>query len=792
MVSHVVSFYPLEGLARARVRYRLVDIQGAYGCETDDGDLVEKNLNLLLKQVAFREEAPVALVTRDEKRVLAIPAEVQLGELDYALTPHVVTLKPREETHEIDFGRLNAEGERIGLAFLAYQLRSPLMRHASLWRAGPSMYFLKRPVNWKNDSRDVDVYRGFGFRLIRIAGAVYLGLRIAHKYVDSAWFVDRCRSEEFDTYRMRRFLYFFGNRWFPIQLLGRTGDSIRNAKFQAEPGGPIRNVHEYTAEKAGSNAPNWIRTLDPASPAIQYRYPGKDGRFYGAAALCKLMLKNQEQGVRTAHRLSIMEPEERFALMRELVEEYFPETHFGGRRVTVRAAALRVEPRVFTVPSQVFGRNKCLSVASPQQTGEIQLRDLGRARLSFLLEGGLAVAKGFDGQHLLAPQGLHRQIVEDFRERLQKTVRQMAQMPFSLTPVLFRDEGRTLRDQVQAICQAADSASITHGHGVLILPARANPDLHNYVKRTLLDRMALQCVSEEQLQRFYELRPDKGKAEYRVKVELENRYVSYLRYTALGVLIANRQWPWVLEKPKCYDLYIGIDVLHNTAAFTFFADGGRVCFVRTYQSKQKEKLSRGQMKTAIYESLKEMLALFKTLRPRSIVIHRDGRTYHCEWKGFLDAIQQLKAEGRIAGDTQAGIVEIHKHSALGARLVVEKNCRLLNPPIGSWLPVSTTEGVVCTTGYPFKVPGTVDPLHASIAYGQLDLEKVLRDIFCMSQLCWMTPDRCIRLPIDVKLCDDVLRSVAGEADEDEAQYGEEMQDDVVHETTKFSQSEAMP
>jgi hypothetical protein len=137
-------------------------------------------------------------------------------------------------------------------------------------------------------------------------------------------------------------------------------------------------------------------------------------------------------------------------------------------------------------------------------------------------------------------------------------------------------------------------------------------------------------------------------------------------------------------------------------------------------------------------------------------------------------------------------VEIHKQSAFGTRLVVEKTGRLLNPPIGSWFPVSKSDGFVCTTGYPFKVPGTVNPLYASIAYGQLDLEKVLRDIFWMSQLCWMTPDRCIRLPIDVKLCDDVLRSVAGDADEDEAQYGEELQEDGVQESTTFSRLEAMP
>jgi hypothetical protein len=43
----------------------------------------------------------------------------------------------------------------------------------------------------------------------------------------------------------------------------------------------------------------------------------------------------------------------------------------------------------------------------------------------------------------------------------------------------------------------------------------------------------------------------------------------------------------------------------------------------------------------------------------------------------------------------------------------------------------------------------------------------------MSQLCWPVPNRCMRLPIDLKLCDDLLRATAGNADEEEAIYGED-------------------
>jgi hypothetical protein len=73
--------------------------------------------------------------------------------------------------------------------------------------------------------------------------------------------------------------------------------------------------------------------------------------------------------------------------------------------------------------------------------------------------------------------------------------------------------------------------------------------------------------------------------------------------------------------------------------------------------------------------------------------------------------------------------------------------------------------------YPFHFDGTVKPLYLRLVWGELELAKVLEDTFSMSQLCWPVPNRCMRLPIDLKLCDDLLRATAGDADEEEAVYG---------------------
>ena len=49
---------------------------------------------------------------------------------------------------------------------------------------------------------------------------------------------------------------------------------------------------------------------------------------------------------------------------------------------------------------------------------------------------------------------------------------------------------------------------------------------------------------------------------------------------------------------------------------------------------------------------------------------------------------------------------------------------------------------------------------------------MLYDTFAMAQLAWAAPEASMRLPIDLKLIDDYLRSLAGAADDEAAVYGE--------------------
>jgi hypothetical protein len=139
--------------------------------------------------------------------------------------------------------------------------------------------------------------------------------------------------------------------------------------------------------------------------------------------------------------------------------------------------------------------------------------------------------------------------------------------------------------------------------------------------------------------------------------------------------------------------------------------------------------------------------------------------------GFLDATKKLVAEGLLTPDVLTGAVEIPKHYSFGIRLAELGMGDFRNPTLGAWEIFSESEGIVCTTGWPFNIPGTVEPLVGRVVRGNLNLECVLEDTFALSQLCWPVPTGCMRLPVDLKLCDEHLRAFAGRADEDNALFG---------------------
>jgi hypothetical protein len=192
--------------------------------------------------------------------------------------------------------------------------------------------------------------------------------------------------------------------------------------------------------------------------------------------------------------------------------------------------------------------------------------------------------------------------------------------------VRYNDQNkRTLRDQVKAVVSSLNENSVEGARGVLVLPPGSQRDLHNYIKKKLRNRVQFQCMSAEKLGGFYKANGNGHNRQNQfVRLAPGGKFHSYLLNAVMGLMIVNRQWPWVLHKCTQYEAYVGLDVFEHTAAFAFFYEGGAVCAMRDQESSRKEKLSRGLVAKLVYEGLKEDLPDLDQA-PGSIILRRDGK-----------------------------------------------------------------------------------------------------------------------------------------------------------------------
>jgi hypothetical protein len=773
MEEHVFNLYEVTNEQELSFSYRLADVEGDLGAGSDDPDLAVKNLNLLTKKVAFGQKVPVAIVEGGEKPVLAVAADRPIVRCDYQLTPHVVSLRPRQEVHRVSFAELDGTTIGIAFSFLSWELRGHLFKRHDLWRSSTNTFFCRKPINEADPRRQFDVYGGFSPRFVLVDGKLHIAVPVQYFYTDAQW-ADRAFSEkELQRLGGRRMLYHFGPQVYSVKFQRRTGKTIQQQTFCPEGSREIANVFDWTVKNAGQTPGG--RKLEPASPAIRYKNIGNDKEKFGALSLCKLILRNEDARVASSRREYKRMPQERIDAATAIVKKYLTGLSLGDVGVKLSTTPRKRQGKLFDYPAIRFGNGRVLRVSRKPKNGEISLKDLGRTRAQLLEDKnvGLAVLSDLEEQVLIVPRSLGIPITNNLKARVEGIVSALIGKPYALQLVRYSDEDkRTLKDQVDSVVSSLNENSFEGGRGMLVLPPRAPVDLHNYIKKKLRQRVQFQCMSTEKLRSFYKAggSPENGKPQS-IKVLSEGMLRSYLFNMVMGLMIVNRQWPWVLEDGTHYDAYIGLDVLDHTAAFTFFYKGGRVCAMRDQMSSHKEKLPRALVNQLVYDGLKEDLPDLK--QPlQSLILRRDGRLYESEWEGFNDAIKRLVDENLLPREILVGAVEIPKHRSYGVRLALATSTGLENPTLGSWETFSGTEGVVCTTGWPFGIPGTVEPLVVLVVRGNLDLEKILEDTFRMSQLCWPTPTGCMRLPVDLKLCDEHLRAFSGRADEDKALFGE--------------------
>ena len=356
MNKYNLNCFEITNAAALKMDYRTVRVDGPFDPELGDGNLAERNLHQLLRRVQFEEKIPVAIERFGAQPLLAIPANHELSRREYELTPDVATLIPEDEVKVLDLGGVDAGSERLARSFLNWYLRAPLFRDDRLWSTGSSTYFNKRPLNYMRDDRDIDVYRGFGFRLTRVAGKLCVWIKLTHRYAEARWLLDAYDPTSIhQDLKMRHVLYHYGNKWFPVQLLGVTGRTIGEHLFVPDGANESISIYDYTMSAVGGRKqPAWIDSLARDTAAIAFRYPSNEKRRVGAAALCKLLVQTEDSRARAVHRLSILDPAPRMKETQSALESHLQGACFGEVPICMRPTPLEVEPRFFSIPARIW------------------------------------------------------------------------------------------------------------------------------------------------------------------------------------------------------------------------------------------------------------------------------------------------------------------------------------------------------------------------------------------------------------------------------------------------------
>lgn len=699
----------------------------------------------------------------------------------------VVPLRLMPNVTEISLNNPSEDDQQIVTSFIDFSIRSTL--HADeerLWKGNsPYIFYTKKALPLAGRANDVALYPGFSCR-VQFVPNIGFGLVIdtLSVFTDSRTLAQRIiAGEDWRTWVRRHFVYEFGNGWYFIQLRKVEKKSVKDAQFTDPRTGVTTNLFDYLNDRWADRKPERLQALTQDDLAVTYGSPTQQGEKYAAASLIRLRYKTNEEAAQNHHRETIIEPQDRMDDLQKIIGVYLD----GKAKLETTVLKIDSQPasvpyRVFPIPSQRFGHGRVLSC--PQMSPQ-NIEDSWRKRKNWLRDSNIGILSRDDGitsQFLLIPSSLtdDEDIVDQIEQDFKGAVQEYCPVPYNPKLVIWDDEKAKTIPQIRATLTELKRSMVNAGTScaIVILPGgRSKAEIgkiRRHIKKVLSPEVRTKCVQASELIRRMQS-ADKGDN------KADGRYQSYLTYTALDILVTSGYRLWALNEPLNYDLYIGIDVLNNTAGFTFVGAGGAICRFVSSQSDQKEQLSAEQVADVLGKHLRDIIPRLKEILghlPRHIVIHRDGRWFNPESRGFNSITDRLYHEGLLPENVVKGVVEIQKTNAQRWRLFARDKAQILNPIVSAHCIFTSKQGIICTTGVPGRIPGTVKPLLANIAEGSLDIEKVLRDIYWLSVLAWSKPDGVQSLPITIKLADDWLEPIGVAIDENEALF-EALDDKII-------------
>lgn len=787
MRNHTLNMFAISNIADLNFSYKLVQ----FDLPSYDGN--QENHNKQLQKLALAVSSvtsgPSAIVTREGKRYIAIPANKQMDDTRVDVGPLVVQLKPLAQVYQARASQTDESNQDVIFKFCDYEIRRQLGNHPDLWKMNTGQFFEKTPKP-THEGSNINIFKGFSYKLVRLEdNHFYIVLDLSTKYIDKnrlSQYVNAANVAVIGKrFLKKRFLYLNGDSWYPIELVN-FGERIDTHTFKKDDREWI--VKDYIYSRPGARKDDMLKVVKPEDLAMLYRYPGRDMEPHnGASSLARMLYRTDDPEVRSLHRQSIKDPSRRFEQIEGFIGRYFQRLSFDGKALVISRKPLEENVRNFQMPGLKFFNDRVLNAGPFQQGGTSSLKDFGYNRKSYLERNGALNRSTFDSQYLMVPMSMEKSLVEAFKAEAEAAIKKLAPRFNTFKVIRYpHTEGLAATLQMKEIEKVLSQQQALSGYALFILPdlsSESNMNIrafHNQLKNKFYPGLQLQCASAYKINSFFApvaSQNQAGPLVYKVLGENRSRFQSYLFNLTLELLIVNRKWPFALEKPLHYDIYIGVDVHDRYAGFTFFFKNGEQIFFSHHQvpkknrSQRAEKLKAKLLYEVIYEKLKTFIPS-NCPSPNGIVLLRDGRSFGEEEEALTKVIADLKTNGILNNDPKWGIIDLHKQSAVPLRVALQTNGheKLTNPQAGSYKLINNREGFIFNTGFPFGIRGSAKPQHLSLKAGNINFLNVMEDVFCQSMLAFSAPDRSNSLPISIKLIDILLEPLAAsldEVDEDE-------------------------
>lgn len=781
MRRHTSTLFRIDNLSKLSFPFKLmqIDLQEI----ENDPALNNRNMEKVKMKLSSETYGPVAPYYKDGEKYIAVKASSTIKSVDINLAPMVAkaTLLPQE--YNIDFSSLSGENRELAIRFLEFSIKEHLGNHPKIWRYNSNQYFLRKPIFLEPHS-NIDVYSGFSFKIVSLMdGSFYLALDLSYKYTDKKFLHEYLQVQNDEAMRKKlkgkRCLYFGGDSWYQVQIAG-FGKPIKEHEF-SDKDGKKHTVYEYAINNTRSETFNMKAHLFPDTPALIMNYPGNTTKYLaGASCLAKLLHTTSDDYVNGMHSKTIQSPKDRFYYLKTFVKYNFNGIIFNNVELQINHQPLSENLKIFPLPSLKFKNDVSIKSVAIDDKYERNIEDYGKMRRLNILKNGVLSNTAFTPQYLLIPDSIEFGLSKSIQENFTTEMKRLASNFEDFNLIIYKDlKGTSAYRQFQEIKSALERHSATHGNAIFLLPeeecsSRYLENLHDCVKKSLYKNFRFQCASAKNISSFYQSYIDKNQnVKYNLKQETLRTYRSYMSYLLFEYLIVNQKWPFALSKPLNYDIHIGLDVHDHYAGFVFFyRNGEKIVFdfsevtnkTGTYRN---EKISSKVIVDKLLENLKRHIPLYAN-NPNGIVLVRDGRSFGEETRALKTVMEELSKEGVINREQMKwAVVDIHKSTSIPYRIAKEDSgyYNLTNPISGTYKLFDKNSGFLFTTGYPFKILGTVQPLYISLAEGNICIESIMQDVFNQCMLAFSAPDKGGSLPVVLKLIDTMISPFAHQTTE---------------------------